>query len=253
MNVGMVAKSAGKWCKSNAGKIFAGLAIVTEFLGFWFMHKEAPIVRDRIEALPEDANWKDKIKAAGPVYLPAMGMLILSTGSIVGGCVAGERKAALLTSLYTASEAALCKYERKVVEKIGREKAQEIQDSIAKDFISSNPPDSRNMTIYATGNGDVLIFDPLSGRYFTSDPRKIIDAMNKINRKIVGQMWASVNDWYDELNLEPIGLAEDKGWSVDNFIDIPDNPDVWSTTQTPDNRPCFIITYYNRPRIYNGE
>ena len=250
MNVRAIIRATGKWCKNNAGKIFAGCAIVTEFLGFWFMHKEAPIARDRLDALPEDAKWLDKVKAAGPVYLPALGMLVLSTGSIVGGCVAGERKAAILTSLYTASEAALRKYERKVVDTIGREKAQEIQDSIAKEYIAENPPYVNGSKIYATGNGDKLIFDPLSGRYFTSEPAKVIAAMNKMNRRIISEMWVSVNEWYQELGLEPVGLGDDKGWNNDHMIDIPDEVDVWSTTQSPDNVPCFIITYYNRPVMY---
>lgn len=250
MNVKLLVRTAGRWCKNNAGKIFAGCAIITEMLGFWFMHKEAPIVRDRLDALGDGANWKDKIKAAGPVYLPAMGMLILSTGSIIGGCVAGERKAAILTSLYTASEAALRKYERKVVDKLGREKAQEIQDAIAQDYIRDNPPSAAGTKVYATGNGDKLIFDPLSGRYFTSEPRKIIDAMNKMNHRLISEMWVSVNEWYEELGLEPVGLGDDKGWNTDHMIDIPDDPDSWTTAQSQDNVPCFLITYYNRPVMY---
>lgn len=250
MNVRRIVRIAGKWCKNNAGKIFAGCAIATEMLGFWFMHKEAPIVRDRLDELGENANWKDKIKAAGPVYLPALGMLVLSTGSIIGGCVAGEKKAAVLTGLYTASEAALRKYERKVVDKIGRDKAQEIQDAIAKDYISENPPAVGRNKIYATGNGDKLIYDPLSGRYFTSEPSKIIAAMNLLNHRILSEEWVSVNEWYEELELEPVGLGDDKGWNHDHMIDIPDDPDRWSTTQSPDNVPCFIITYYNRPVMY---
>ena len=250
MNVKAVLRVAAKWCKNNAGKIFAGCAIASEFVGFWFMHKEAPVARERLDALPEDAKWLDKVKAAGPVYLPAMAMLVLSSGCIVGGCVAGERKAAILTSLYTASEAALHNYERKVVSTIGREKAQEIQDAIAQDYISDNPPATFDHKIYDTGNGGDLIFDPLSGRYFYSDPSKIIAAMNKLNHQIISEMWVSVNEWYEELGLEDVGLGDDKGWNTDHMIDIPDDPSKWSTCKTPDNHPCLVITYYNRPVMY---
>lgn len=252
MNFKGIAGVVGKFCKKNAGKIFATCAIAAEALGFYFMHKEAPIVRDKLDALPEDAKWTDKLKAAGPVYLPALGMLVLSSGCIIGGCVAGERKAAILTSLYTASEATLRNYEKTVVDKLGREKAQEIQDSIAKEIIEENPPEVGSGTIFATGYGDKLIYDPLSGRYFTSEPSKVIDTMNKLNHRIMTEMFVSVNEWYSELGLDPVGLGDDRGWNVDNYIDIPDDPNRWSTTQSPYNVPCFIITYYNRPTMYNG-
>ena len=241
-------KMAGIWCKKHAGKIFAGCAIVSEVVGYWLMHKEAPIVRDRLEALPEDAKWTDKLRAAGPVYLPAFGMLLLSSGCIVGGCIAGERKAAVLTSLYTASETALRQFEQKAVEKLGRDKVQEIHDAVAQDIMNETPPEMG--VVYETGNGSKLIYDPLSGRYFRSDPIKIIGSMNKMNNQIRCEMFVSANEWFNEIGLESIGLGDLWGWNTDNMIDIPDEVDRWSTTQSPTNEPCFILTYYNRPVLY---
>lgn len=243
MNTKMIFKTIGHWMKKNSSKILASTAIAAEAVGFYFMHKEAPVVKEKINALPEDATWKDKIKTAAPVYLPAMGMLLLSSGCIVGSCVAGERKAALLSGLYTASEAALSKYEQKVIDTIGKDKAQEIHDEIAKDLMNEKP--CSQMNVYATGSGDQLFYEPLSGRYFTSEKLEVEAAVNRCNRTIIGDMWITSNEWFEELGLEPVGLGELFGWNVDHLMDI-----HFSPAETPDNRTCFVIGYTNSPVLY---
>ena len=243
MNIKPILKTVEHWMKKNSSKVLTSTALVAQFVGFYFMHKEAPIVRDKLDALPKDAKLTDKLKVAVPVYLPAMGMLALSSGCMVGSCVAGERKAAILSGLYTASEAALSKYEAKVVETIGKEKAQEIQDGIAQDLINEKP--STSVNVFATGKGDQLFYDPLSGRYFTSEKLAVQEAMNNANRTIIGDMWITTNEWYDELGLEPIGLGDTVGWNVDRLMDI-----SFSTGETPDNRPCYVLDYsHSLPRI----
>ena len=248
MNVKPIVKTIALWCRKHATKLLAAGAIGAEILGFWAMHKEAPVVRERLDALPEDAKWFDKVKVAGPVYLPALGLLLASCGCVVGGCAIGEKKIAALTGLYSMSEAALRKYESKVVDMIGTEKAKEIHDAAAQDVINEHPV--TDTTIIATGKGDVLFYEPLTGRYFTSDPNEVIAAMNRCNKRIISEMWISVNEWFGELGLEESGLGEMAGWNVDHMIDIPDNPQSFPTGVSIDNRPCFVIAYYNRPIMY---
>ena len=243
MNTKGIIRVISKWVRNNSTKLLAGLAIGTEALGFYFMHKEAPIVRDRLEELPEGATWKDKIKVAGPVYLPAVGMMLLSSGCIVGGCALGEKRVAIMSGLYTASEAALRKYEEKVVDAIGHEKANDIQQSIAQDLMREKP--ASQMNVCATGKGDQLFYEPLSGRYFTSEKNAVVAAMNEANRICVGEMWIRVNEWFEQLGLEEVGLGDMVGWNVDHLIDISFTP-----ASTPDDRTCFVIGYYYPPILY---
>lgn len=245
MNLRPLLKRLAMWGKKNAPKILAGLAIASEAAGFYFMHKEAPIVRDRLRELPEDATWKDKIKTAGPIYLPALGMLILSSGCIVTGCVAGERKAALLTGLYSASEAALRKYEEKVVDVLGKEKAQEIHDDIAKDTLKDvKVTDS---SIVYTGNGTDLFLEPLTGRIIASSKQAIKNAEIDVKEKIQRDEWVTVNQWFDFLNIDRARLGCYAGWNNEHKIDI-----SFDTGWTSDGRPCGVIYYYNMPVLYDG-
>ena len=245
----LILKGLGRFVKRHAGKILAGCAIAAEAVGFYLMHKEAPVVKERLEELKKtdpDSTWIDKVKVAGPVYLPAFGMLLLSTGCIIGGCAVGERKAAILTSLYTASETALMQYEEAAVKKLGVEKAQEIQDAVAADICEKHPIVEAD--VIATGKGDQLFMEPLTARYFTSSKVNIEAAVNRINKMIISDMWVSANDWFYELGLsEPAALGDIAGWNVDNMLTINFTPGA-----TTDDRSCFVIGYENRPVLYRG-
>jgi len=229
--------------RKHLTKILAGCAITSEAIAMYFMHKEAPVVHEKLKQLPENATAVDKIKTAAPVYLPAFLMMLTSMGCIVGGTIYGDRQQALLASLYSASEVALANYQKKVVEKLGADKAQELHDDIAKDLIAQRPVNDLN--IYATGKGDQLFYDTLSGRYFTSTKNEVEQAEIRYNKKIISQMWLSVNDWYDELGLEHIGLGETWGWNVDHLLEL-----GYSAQATNDGRTCWVIGYYGYPVLY---
>lgn len=242
MRARAILKGLGRFIKKNSGKILAGVAIAAEALGFYFMHREAPIVRDRLDELGEDATWIDKVKVAGPVYLPAFGMLLLSTGCIAGGCAMGEKRAAVLSGLYSASEAALMQYEDKVVEKLGKDKAQEIQNEIAADICAKNPPVMAD--IIDTGKGDQLFCEPLTARYFRSSKVEVEAAVNRINKQIFNDVWVTANDWFYELGLvEHAALGDYVGWNVDNMLSISFTPGA----TMDNNQSCFVIGYINRP------
>lgn len=248
MNGKLVIKAFWSWCKQNSTRILAGGAIVSEIFGFYFMHKEAPIVKEKLDALPDDASWIDKVKTAGPVYIPAAGMLILSAGCIIGGCAIGEARAAMMAGLYSASETALRKYEEKMIETVGEEKAQQMHNEVAKELETNLKPTENSEVIYTAHGGD-LFYDPLSARMFTSSESYIRSAVEKINDSIYGiDMWAGVNEWYDLLGLAHPKLAGPFGWTIDYKLSV-----SFAPARTEDGRYYGVIVYYNKPRLYNGE
>lgn len=209
MNLKPVFGGIWKWAKRNSTKLLAGGAITAEALGFYFMHREAPIVRDKLDELPEDAKWWDKVKAAGPIYLPAAGMLILSTGCIVGGCAMGERKAAIMASLYSASEASLRRLEKKVVEELGPEKAQELHDKAVEDLSKATPVKSED--IINTGNGNKLCFERMTGQWFRSSYEAIKNAQADFNMALADTSKDNCfdfNEWMDYLGIEHAKFGE---------------------------------------------
>ena len=245
MNVRLIARTFGNWCKQHSTKILAGVAIVSEGLGFYFMHREAPIVRDRLDELGDDAKWYEKIKVAGPVYLPALGMFLLSSGSIVGGCVIGDRKAAAAMALYSVTDAALHKTEAKLVEVLGDEKAQEVHNAVANDILKSNPVAAKEVSL--TGKGNVLFYEPLSGRYFRSSLDAVKNANVDFKEFVIRHIWGSANDWYTFLGLERANLANFVGWNVEHNMNA-----YFDEGHTVDGELCWVIRHINKPILGDG-
>lgn len=231
----------------HSTKILAGTAIVAELVGFWFMHKEAPEAHKRLEALPEDANWLDKVKAAGPVYLPAIGMMVLSGGSVIGCCALGEVKLAAMTNIAMMSERALQQYEQKMIAEVGQDKAQELHKKAVKEVMFADSDYSGEIEI--TQYGRDIFYDPLCRRKFTSSVKHIEEAVVKFNDSITSglDMWGSVNDWYDFVGIKHAKLAGYVGWHIDRKLAIAFNPH-----KTEDGEIITDIVYYSMPVLPDG-
>lgn len=241
--------NAWEFIKKHSTRFLAGGAIVAELFGFWFMHKEAPVVHEKLKALPPTAtNW-DKIKTAAPIYLPAAAMLLISGGCIVGGAVVGEAKLMAMTNLAMASEAALQKYQEKVVNQLGPEKAQEFHDSVAKEVLSNEHATSAN-EIVATSHGTDVFCDILSGRKFTSAEAFLQNSAAELNQEASGSMdrTIEVNDWYYKIELEPVKLGRGWCWNPDHPLKV----EFGVPYKLDDGRWCRDIVYFNMPRLPDG-
>lgn len=251
MNVRLIAKAVGGFMKRHSTKILAAGAIIAEGVGFYFMHREAPIVRDRLDELPKDATKMQKFKAAAPVYLPAAGMFLLSSGCVIGGCALGEKRAAVLTGLYTASETMLRKYEESMVENVGKEKARDISENSVKEVLRGEAKPTNGNEIIITGNGMDIFFEPFSGRYFTSSREAIDRGIAEFEKILHSDIWASINQLYDCLDIPRINLGGYFGWNADDIVDRPFDVG-FSGSIAPNKHSCQEMTFYNQIKLYDG-
>lgn len=252
MNLTPVFNGMWKWAKRNSTKLLAAGAITAEALGFWFMHREAPVVRDRLDELGPDAKWYEKVKAAGPIYLPAIGMLALSVGCIVGGCAMGERKAAIMASLYSASEASLRRLEKKVVQEIGAEKAQKLHDQAAEELAKQNPPTPSN--VKETGKGHILFFETRTGQWIRSDYNAVRKDAADFNQYITDTFKIlDFNEWLDCLGGDRAGFGDMFGFGPDWRLRLKLSGEM----RTDTGELYYIIDYFDGkgygPVMYNGK
>ena len=194
------------------------------------------------DTIPNKEFSKDIIKGyAAPVILGA-----LSTGLIIGGTsIKFKRNSALATALVVAETAAK-DYHEKVVELLGEKKEEAIRKSIIEDKISSDnrPMGTRNVII--TPNGDMRCYDCMSDRYFSSDIERIKRSVNELNRRMLDDMYLSLNEFYDELGLPETSIGNLLGWNINHgYIDI-----EYSSHLSPDGVPCLAIncSAYSQPR-----
>ena len=184
----------------------------------------------------------EKMKVAWKPYIPAAITGIASISCIIGASSVHAKRNAAIAAAYNLSQTALTEYKEKVVETIGEKKEQAIKDKIAKDKIKKDPVSKSEVIV--TGKGNTLCYDAFNSRYFYSDIDQIKRAINELNRIMLNQMYVSLNDFYDELNLKHSGNGDELGWKLDDgFIEVD-----FSSQLSDDGRPCLVIEYMVAPR-----
>jgi hypothetical protein len=183
----------------------------------------------------------EKVKLVWPHYIPPVAVGAATITSIVLAHRISSKKIAAIAIASTISERALQEYKDKVVEKLGVRQETAIRDEIAQDSVTKNPPSNQ---VIIAGSGDVLCFEPLTGRYFNSTIEKIKAAENKVNYEILHYDYCSLSYFFDEVGLLPTTYSDLVGWNVANRMEID-----FTTTMSEDNRPCLVIGFKRMPSM----
>lgn len=182
------------------------------------------------------------IRAAWPCYVPSTVTGVLSIACLIGASSVNIRRNAALATAYSLSETALKEYQEKTVATLGEKKEREIRDAIAKDKITKDPVVNREVII--TGGGETLCYDTITSRYFKSDIEKIRKVENELNRRLISEMYVSLNDFYYEIGLRQTNVGDDLGWNIgEGLIDLD-----FSSQLAEDGTPCLAIGYRIAPR-----
>ena len=73
---------------------------------------------------------------------------------------------------------------------------------------------------------------------------QIKKAINELNRKMLNEMYVSLNDFYSELDLKLSNNGYELGWKLDDGLIEVD----FSSQISDDGRPCLVIDYLVAPR-----
>lgn len=147
-----------------------------------------------------------------------------------------------VTTALQISEAARREYSKKVVDIIGDKKEKEIRDAINKDRVAANPPNLDDPI--TTAEHDTLCFDAATGRYFRSNGTKLHQAMNRLNRRMMNEMYISLNEFYDEVGLDRVKIGDDLGWNINDG-----EVELHLTSMLSDEEiPILVLDYRFGPR-----
>lgn len=260
MNLANLGKLVLNGAKKEMPKILTAGAIVGLVSTVALSFKEAPKAKDILDAAkaelekgdltPEEAKALkiDTVKEVAKVVWPSAVSALLTGACVLGSHSASASRQAALTAAWTLSENTLMDQTNKIKEMLGQKKADEITASIAEDKIKANPPKENNVII--TGNGDYMCYDLMSGRYFKSTIEKVKEAVNQINYNMGygGEPYASLNDFYEFVNLPRIELGEQLGWTAANLIELCE-----SYAKGDDDVPCLVIDFLTRPAPFYKE
>ena len=168
-----------------------------------------PKALKRIEQAEEEKGENltklEIVVAAGPVYIPSVAVGVSTIACIFGANILNKRHQASLMSAYALLDSTYKDYRNKVKEVFGEEGDLQVKEEIAKDKYKESE--------VANTDGKELFYDIYSGRYFESTMQAVKDADYKINKVIMGDGGAFLNEYYEFLGLPPINGGDELGWS----------------------------------------
>lgn len=231
----------------HSPEILTGLGIGGMFaamgLAVWKTPKALRLMEERKDELEvEKLPPLETVKTVWKCYLPSAALSVGSTVCLIAAHGENQRRNAALATAYALSESALKDYREKVTETVGPKKAEAVDDAVARDKLSKNPVESREVIL--TDKGSTLCYDVLSGRYFKSDIEKMRQTVNELNRRMLSEMYISLNDFYYELGLPSIGVGDSLGWCTDRgLIEL-----RFDAQLAADGTPCLVLDYAVAPK-----
>ena len=151
----------------------------------------------------EKLTASELVRVAGPAYIPPVIMGFATITCIFGANVLNKRHQASLISAYAMLDQRYKDYKNKVTEVYGEDANDQIADSMAKEDYQGKKDDEKE-----------LFYDLYSQRYFESTMEAVKQAENDINKVMVTECGASLNEFYEMLGLSPKDEYSELGWSV---------------------------------------
>lgn len=246
-NVRKFLKNTQAVLSARSPEILTGLGIAGMVTMTVLAVKATPKALKKIEETKEakgtdELTVKETVKATWKCYIPAATTGVVSAACLIGASSVHVKRNAALATAYKLSETALTEYRDKVIETIGEKKEQVVREKLAQDHIEGNPVSKNEVLI--TEKGNTLCYDAFSGRYFKSDIDHIKKAVNEINRRMLVDMYVSLNELYSEIGLGHISLGDQLGWNVDTKLIEP----YFGSHVAEDGTPCLVIEFNTAPK-----
>ncbi len=244
-----IAKRLERAAVDNSPSLLTGLAVVGTVATAYLTGK-ATI--KAVQLIENEQRRMDKLETSHPMeslemvklvwteYIPPVLACGFTIGCIIGAHTIGSRRAAAVAAAYSLSEKAYNEYRDKVVERMGDKKEQRVRDEIAQDQVDRNPVSTKEVII--TGNGDVMCYESLTGRYFMSNVEAIRKAENTINKQVLDSDYASLSEFFDLIGLPATEISEEIGWNTERMLEV-----KFSTTMSEDGKPCISVSYAYGP------
>lgn len=202
--------SSKSFVKRNAPTILTcmgGVGVVaTSIMAVKATPKALLVLEKAKEEKGDELTKLEKVQLVAPAYIPSVLVGTATIACIFGANMLNKRQQASLMSAYAMVSNSYQEYREKVRELYGKESDENVKNEIAKDnYKEADIPE---------GEGFELFFDEFSGRFFRSTMAKVLQAQYQINRDLSLQDWATVNDFYDYMNVPHVDGGDIIGWST---------------------------------------
>ena len=190
----------------------------------------------------DELGPKQIVKSCWKCYVPTVILGALSISSFIGSYKVNTARLTAMTAMYEFTANAYDRYRRnvaKVSPKTDAKATKASRDEQVKDI-----PESK---FDGLSEGKEVCIDLYTGNVFYSTREDVLVAVNKIKDKfLAGEMFVSLNEFYDEVDADHVGVGDDVGWSPDTDLDIQFD------SVLRNGKPCLTIGYFANPRFDYG-
>lgn len=184
------------------------------------------------------------VKDVWPCYIPAIMTGAATLTCIFGANVLNKRQQVAITSAYILLDRTYKDYRSKVNAIFGEDADQRVKNAQAQDLY--------NESDISPSNDKLLFYEDHYGKFFERTLLEVQDAEYQLNRKLVKDGEASVNDFLYFLNLPKNEIGDALGWSQELFSDV-SNPS-WidfehELVKMDDGMECYIINAVDGPTM----
>ncbi len=197
--------------KRNASTILtfvggAGL-IATSVMAVKTTPKALYLLEEAKSEKGDELTKMEILRVAGPAYIPTIITGAATLACIFGANVLNKCKQAALMSGYAMLDQTFKEYRKKVEELYGEYANEKIEEEIYKDKYNENGEKIR------------LYYDNYSKRFFEATAAQVRRAEYNVNRNLMLRDYAYLDEFYDDLGLEPYDNYT-KGWSTGMCFDM---------------------------------
>lgn len=187
----------------------------------------------------DELGPKQIVKSCWKCYVPTVILGALSISAFIGSYKVSTARLTAMTAMYEFTANAYDRYRRKVIE--ASPKTDVKATKAARDEQVKEIPESKWDGL---PEGKEVCIDLFTGNVFYSTREDVLQAVSKIkDRFLGGEMFVSLNEFYDEVDADHVGVGDDVGWSPDTYLD------VQFDSILRNGKPCLTIGYFADPRF----
>lgn len=163
-------------------------------------------------------KW-EKVKTAGPTYIPTVGLGISTLVCVFGSQILNKKQQAALMSVYALVDQTYKDYRRKLKGLYGEEVDQEVREAIAIEkaedvgvrgsYLGTNC----DLSLEESNGEPQVFYDEHSGRYFESTIEQVLTAEYHLNRNYILRGYSYLNEFYEFLGIEETDYGSVLGWA----------------------------------------
>jgi hypothetical protein len=202
-------ESSKKFIKRNGSTILTCVGsvgvVATTVMAVKSTTKAVKLLEQAEVQKEEPLTVLEKIKVAGPSYIPVVLVGVSTIACIFGANVLNKRQQASLLSAYALLDNSYKEYKKKVTELYGEDADAHVRSELAKDAYKESDVEYED--------NKLLFYDEYRQEYFNATMEDVLQAEYILNRDFSYHGYATLNDFYDLLKLPRTDYGEVLGWN----------------------------------------